>query len=40
MKLSGDGTRFLSTISFNFLTFSFPDLAKDILDSSGRIGWI
>ena len=37
VKLSGDGTRFSSTASYVFLTFSFPDIAKDALAASGTL---
>ena len=36
LKLSGDSTRFSPTTSFIFLTFSFPELAKDVLAASGK----
>ena len=38
VKLSGDGTRFSFTASYIFLTFSFPDIAKDALPASGTLG--
>lgn len=37
VKLSGDDTRFSSTTSYIFLTFSFPDIAKDALAASGTL---
>ena len=34
IKLSGDGTRSSAASSFIFLTFSFPNLATDVLAAS------
>ena len=35
LKLSGDGASFSQSTQFVFLTFSFPEIASDVLAASG-----
>ena len=37
VKLSGDGARFSKSSSFVLVSFSFPNLASNVLSASGML---